>query len=32
MKTDGLALFDTAIGRCGIGWRARGIACLQLPE
>ena len=25
-------LFDTAIGRCAIAWRARGIACVQLPE
>jgi methylated-DNA-[protein]-cysteine S-methyltransferase len=26
------ALFDTAIGRCGIAWRDRGIAGVQLPE
>jgi O-6-methylguanine DNA methyltransferase len=26
------ALFGTAIGRCAIAWRARGIACVQLPE
>lgn len=26
------ALFDCAIGRCGIVWRARGIAGVQLPE
>ena len=26
------ALFDTTIGRCGIGWSSRGIACVQLPE
>jgi methylated-DNA-[protein]-cysteine S-methyltransferase len=28
----GLALFDTAIGRCGIVWGAAGILCVQLPE
>jgi methylated-DNA-[protein]-cysteine S-methyltransferase len=26
------ALFDTAIGRCGIAWSTRGIAGIQLPE
>jgi len=26
------ALFDTAVGRCGIVWTARGIARVQLPE
>jgi methylated-DNA-[protein]-cysteine S-methyltransferase len=26
------ALFDTAIGRCGIAWSERGIAAVQLPE
>jgi methylated-DNA-[protein]-cysteine S-methyltransferase len=26
------ALFDTAIGRCGLAWGARGIMGLQLPE
>ena len=26
------ALFDTAIGRCGIAWGSRGILGLQLPE
>jgi len=26
------ALFDTAIGCCGIVWNARGIAGIQLPE
>ena len=26
------ALFDTAIGRCGVIWSARGIVALQLPE
>jgi methylated-DNA-[protein]-cysteine S-methyltransferase len=28
----GFALFETAIGRCGIVWSARGIAGVQLPE
>lgn len=28
----GFALFDTAIGHCGIIWSARGIAGMQLPE
>jgi methylated-DNA-[protein]-cysteine S-methyltransferase len=26
------ALFDTAIGCCGIVWNARGVAGVQLPE
>jgi len=26
------ALFDTAIGRCGVAWSSRGIIGLQLPE
>jgi methylated-DNA-[protein]-cysteine S-methyltransferase len=26
------ALFDTAIGACGIGWSEAGIVALQLPE
>ena len=26
------ALFDTAIGRCGIAWGPRGIRAFQLPE
>jgi methylated-DNA-[protein]-cysteine S-methyltransferase len=26
------ALFDTAIGRCGIVWSARGIVGVQFPE
>jgi O-6-methylguanine DNA methyltransferase len=30
--TDFFTLFDTAIGRCAIGWCARGIACVQLAE
>jgi methylated-DNA-[protein]-cysteine S-methyltransferase len=28
----GFALFDTAIGWCGIAWNDRGIAGVQLPE
>jgi len=28
----GFALFDTAIGWCGIAWSARGVAGVQLPE
>jgi methylated-DNA-[protein]-cysteine S-methyltransferase len=32
MTASGFALFDTAIGRCGIAWGARGIAGVQLPE
>jgi len=28
----GFALFDTAIGRCGIAWSGRGVAGVQLPE
>ena len=27
----GFALFDTAIGRCGIAWGTQGIAAVQLP-
>lgn len=27
----GFALFDTALGRCAIGWNERGIASFQLP-
>ncbi len=26
------ALFDTAIGRCGIAWSSKGVIGLQLPE
>jgi methylated-DNA-[protein]-cysteine S-methyltransferase len=26
------ALFDTAVGRCGIAWSADGVLALQLPE
>ncbi|WP_437945279.1 methylated-DNA--[protein]-cysteine S-methyltransferase [Sorangium sp. So ce296] len=32
MTAHGFLLFDTAIGRCGIAWGARGVALLQLPE
>jgi methylated-DNA-[protein]-cysteine S-methyltransferase len=28
----GYALFDTAIGRCGIAWGPSGITAVQLPE
>ncbi len=32
MSERNFALFDTAIGTCGIVWGARGIAGVQLPE
>ena len=32
MTGRGYALFDTAIGRCGIAWGGGGIVGLQLPE
>ncbi|HJS02066.1 MAG TPA: cysteine methyltransferase, partial [Variovorax sp.] len=32
MSPEGFALFDTAIGACGIAWGARGIVGVQLPE
>jgi methylated-DNA-[protein]-cysteine S-methyltransferase len=32
MTTEGFALFDTAIGRCGIAWGPHGIGGVQLPE
>jgi len=32
MAEQGYALFETSIGRCGIAWNERGVACLQLPE
>ena len=32
MTTCGCALFETAIGECGIVWGAHGIAGVQLPE
>ncbi|MGY4499180.1 methylated-DNA-[protein]-cysteine S-methyltransferase [Bradyrhizobium sp. GM24.11] len=28
----GYAIFDTAIGRCGIIWSSTGVAAVQLPE
>ncbi|MGH7786515.1 MAG: methylated-DNA--[protein]-cysteine S-methyltransferase, partial [Candidatus Binatia bacterium] len=32
MTADGFALFDTAIGRCGIAWRGGAVVGVQLPE
>jgi methylated-DNA-[protein]-cysteine S-methyltransferase len=32
MTAESFAIFDTAIGACGIAWRARGIIAVQLPE
>lgn len=32
MENRGFALFETAIGSCGIVWSPRGIAGIQLPE
>src|SRR4051812_33485838 len=33
MPLPGFALFDTAIGRCGIAWSERGVVCgVHLPE
>lgn len=32
MTTVGFALFDTALGQCGIAWGDRGITGVQLPE
>src|SRR5260370_35801900 len=32
MIVHGFALFDTAIGRCGIAWSGRGVLAVQLPE
>lgn len=31
-QTEGFALFDTAIGRCGIAWSGLGVVGIQLPE
>ena len=31
-KGSGWALFDSAIGRCGIAWSERGVVGVQLPE
>jgi methylated-DNA-[protein]-cysteine S-methyltransferase len=32
MNAQGFALFDTAIGQCGLAWSDRGVAGFQLPE
>ncbi len=32
MQPEGLTLFDTRVGRCGIAWGPRGILGVQLPE
>jgi methylated-DNA-[protein]-cysteine S-methyltransferase len=32
MSAQGFALFDTAVGQCGVAWNARGIIGVQLPE
>jgi methylated-DNA-[protein]-cysteine S-methyltransferase len=32
MGEGGHALFDTAIGVCGIAWGAAGVLAVQLPE
>jgi methylated-DNA-[protein]-cysteine S-methyltransferase len=32
MTAHSFALFDTAIGRCGVAWSDRGIAGVQLPQ
>ncbi len=32
MKGRGYAIFDTAIGRCGVAWSDAGILGVQLPE
>ena len=32
MTERGFILFNTAIGRCGIAWGARGIVAVQFPE
>ena len=32
MTAEGIALFDTAIGRCGIAWSGDRVAAVQLPE
>jgi len=32
MMASGFALFDTAIGRCGIAWGGHGVTGVQLPE
>ncbi|NLU83195.1 methylated-DNA--[protein]-cysteine S-methyltransferase [Rhodococcus sp. HNM0569] len=30
--TTGFALFDSALGTCGVAWRGAGIVAVQLPE
>lgn len=30
--SEGFALFDTAIGACGVAWNARGLTGVQLPQ
>jgi methylated-DNA-[protein]-cysteine S-methyltransferase len=32
MTASGFALFDTAIGQCGVAWGESGVAGVQLPE
>lgn len=32
MTGHGSALFDTALGACGLAWSARGITAIQLPQ
>jgi methylated-DNA-[protein]-cysteine S-methyltransferase len=32
MTTSGFALFDTAVGRCGVAWGEHGITGVQLPQ
>ena len=32
MMASSFALFDTAIGRCGVAWSDRGLVGVQLPE
>ena len=32
VTAEGIALFDTAIGRCGIAWSGDRVAAIQLPE
>jgi methylated-DNA-[protein]-cysteine S-methyltransferase len=32
MTERGYAIFDTAVGRCGIVWSNIGVLCVQLPE
>ncbi|MGH7288296.1 MAG: methylated-DNA--[protein]-cysteine S-methyltransferase, partial [Myxococcota bacterium] len=32
MTASGIALFETAIGSCGIAWGERGVVGVQLPE